>query len=105
MGNSNTIWRAAASGDLDKLAVKILKHSYEIDMRDANGWTALHHAAKNGHFDAVELLVDSGADANLRTGNSKNVKEELREKKASQLNLNMDKDLQEYLSCRENNRS
>ncbi len=35
-----------------------------LEGRDANGWTALHHAAYEGHAQAVELLVQAGADIN-----------------------------------------
>lgn len=33
---------------------------------DAEGATALHHAAFNGHRDIVELLLNAGADINAR---------------------------------------
>ncbi len=32
--------------------------------RDANGWTALHHAAYKGYLHAVELLLQAGANFN-----------------------------------------
>ncbi len=31
----------------------------------AEGWTALHHSIANGHLSASEVLLESGADANL----------------------------------------
>ncbi len=34
----------------------------EVDIRDANGYTALHHAASRGDNDLVLYLVDKGAD-------------------------------------------
>lgn len=38
-----------------------------IDRRDAGGWTALHHAAAAGAFNAVKVLRAHGADPSLRT--------------------------------------
>ena len=29
------------------------------------GWTALHHAAYNGHLEIVTLLINSGCDINI----------------------------------------
>ena len=29
-------------------------------------WTPLHYAASNGHTDSVALLVDNGADVNMK---------------------------------------
>jgi ankyrin repeat protein len=34
----------------------------EVDIRDANGYTALHHAASRGDNDLVLYLVEKGAD-------------------------------------------
>ena len=32
-----------------------------------NGWTALHLAAREGHEDVVELLLEAKADPELKT--------------------------------------
>lgn len=37
--------------------------------RDNNGWAAIHHAAKHFSSDAIHLLLEAGADINLRTKN------------------------------------
>jgi ankyrin repeat protein len=37
-----------------------------IDVRDANGRTALHYAAAAGYTDVAKLLVDRGADVNAK---------------------------------------
>jgi ankyrin repeat protein len=37
-----------------------------IDFQENDGWTALMRAANNGHSEALKLLLDKGADPNLR---------------------------------------
>ena len=34
----------------------------KLDDKDTDGFTALHHAASNGHLYAVQLLLDLGAN-------------------------------------------
>jgi len=48
--------------------IETLKAS--ISLRDRYGWTALHHAARNGHARVVQLLLQHGADPNTRDANS-----------------------------------
>ncbi len=44
-----------------------LETTKDIDAVDANGWNALHHAAKKGDVIEVERLLAAGANANGRT--------------------------------------
>lgn len=37
-----------------------------LEAEDAAGCTALHHAVRSGKVDAVEMLLEAGADANAR---------------------------------------
>ena len=48
-----------------------------LHMKDSNGWQPIHEAARGGHLDAVQLLVEHGADVNERThfGEGKSVLE------------------------------
>jgi ankyrin repeat protein len=39
----------------------------EVDIRDANGYTALHHAASRGDNDLVLYLVEKGADVKAKS--------------------------------------
>lgn len=38
-----------------------------VDSRDANGWSALHHACAEGHGKVAALLAERGADLELTT--------------------------------------
>lgn len=55
-------------GRLDKLQETLDKHEHLINVRDKNGWTALHEAARAGEVEATQLLLDRGAQINARTG-------------------------------------
>lgn len=42
----------------------------DLNIEDKNGWTPLHHAAKNNSVKAIEFLLDHGvADARLNKQN------------------------------------
>ncbi|KAH0509368.1 Peroxisomal NADH pyrophosphatase NUDT12 [Microtus ochrogaster] len=56
---------SAAEGDIAKLA-GILSHSPSLlNAASDNGWTALMYAARNGHADVVQLLLEKGCDRSL----------------------------------------
>lgn len=54
---------AARYGD-PQIIKQLLDKGADVNARDRDGYTALHSAAFLGHFRAVEILVQSGADAN-----------------------------------------
>ena len=39
----------------------------ELEMKDIQGWTALFHCTSAGHQQMVKFLLDSGANANVRS--------------------------------------
>ncbi|KAH0844689.1 hypothetical protein AYO21_01989 [Fonsecaea monophora] len=54
----------------------VLFHAYErefgsraaLELRDSRGWTPLHMAAANGHFELVRVLLERGANRKALTG-------------------------------------
>ena len=61
------LYEAAESGDIE--AVKQhLADGTDIELKCTGcGSTALGHAAKKGHKEIAELLVENGADVNVKT--------------------------------------
>lgn len=56
---------AAAAGDLDIMKLLLERHAY-IDAESPTGTTPLMLAAREGQEEAVQLLLDEGADASLK---------------------------------------
>ena len=57
----------AARGDLAALRELAGADASVLDASDANGWRALHEAARSGRTDVVEYLIQQGVDLNERT--------------------------------------
>jgi ankyrin repeat protein len=55
---------AARAGDIGRLKVLLAAHPDRIDLPNAQGRTALMLAAQEGHPDAVQWLLEAGADLN-----------------------------------------
>jgi ankyrin repeat protein len=47
-------------------------HEEYVNARDANGWTPLHEAVRNGRVDLIQFLIDRGSDVNSRTNPAAN---------------------------------
>jgi len=64
------IMMAAASGTAEtKMALQFLMDALaDLEARDDNGWTALHHAARNGRKISVEFLLENGSSVAATTG-------------------------------------
>lgn len=59
----------AASEGLTHIVILLLNHrATEVNMTDSRGWTALFFAAENGYTEICQLLLDHGADPNIRSG-------------------------------------
>ena len=50
----------------------INEHNFDVQLRDNNGWTALHYFAKTGSYDLVKALAGMRIDINLTTNNREN---------------------------------
>jgi hypothetical protein len=64
---STSAHELAQEGDVEGLKQEILRDKSVVNARDANGWTPLHESVRGGHMDAIKLLVEHGADVNLKT--------------------------------------
>jgi len=53
------LMKAAKSGN-EQLVKKMLKTGLNINVKDANGWTALHMASFGGHTDMAKFLIKKG---------------------------------------------
>jgi len=60
-----TIFEAVANGDIGTMNDFMDADDFDIDAKDGNGRTALHHAAIAGEAAAGSLLVECSADVNL----------------------------------------
>ena len=61
--NELTYW--SSIGPLGKVKLALQKNP-DVNCADADGYTALHAAAENGHIEVVKLLLAKGADRTKR---------------------------------------
>jgi len=54
--------KAGRMGDVAALTAIGAKNIGLLNIRDANGWTPLHEAARGGHLEAVKFLINIGLD-------------------------------------------
>ena len=59
--------RHAALGRVKDLELYIKQHKDAVNARDSNGWTPLIESVRGGHLEAVKLLVEHGADINVKS--------------------------------------
>ncbi|KAK9472926.1 uncharacterized protein V1510DRAFT_416403 [Dipodascopsis tothii] len=59
--------RVCEKGRYDE-ALDLIKDGVDVNDKDYAGNTPLHEAALNGHEDIVKLLLDNGADIDIRSG-------------------------------------
>lgn len=64
--SNNPIQAAISSGDLDQLREHLGAHPDQIQHTDHEGCTPLVAAARDGRLEAVQILVDNGADLEAR---------------------------------------
>jgi hypothetical protein len=70
---SNEAHRFAGEGKYDSLVNLLDQHGDElVHNKDMNGWTPFHEAARVGNLNVLQLLLQRGADVNVRTGKYSN---------------------------------
>lgn len=57
--------QAASKGKLGVLTL-LLENGFDINLKDAEGYTPLMHAIFNNHIEVVKYLISKGADLNIR---------------------------------------
>jgi len=60
-------WKAAMYGDIWKIKNMIESGTYVVDQMDSAGYTPIHYAARSGHLDVVQYLVEQEADVDFVT--------------------------------------
>lgn len=64
--NGTTGLMVVAGRGLTVFVREFLARGADVQAEDNDNWTALICAAKNGHFDIVQLLIDHGTDIEHR---------------------------------------
>ncbi len=59
-----SLQEAAEQGDLEQVKA-LLQEGSDINAKDRDKMTALHHAVFNGHLEVIEALIDHGANINI----------------------------------------
>lgn len=65
---STELHHAALEGSYEQVEQILDKHEHLVNVRDENGWSALHEAVRRGMLDVVKILLDRGAEVNAQTG-------------------------------------
>ncbi|XP_076620004.1 uncharacterized protein LOC143341171 [Colletes latitarsis] len=60
------IWYAAQYDDLDRVKT-LLKKGVSANIEDSAGYTALHYASRNGHYEICKILLENNASVNAQT--------------------------------------
>ena len=68
----NALVRAVKDGRLNDAALFVTLCGADVNAVDNGGWSALHHAARRGSLDIVEMLATYGADVHALTRNGVN---------------------------------
>ena len=66
MSKSAEFFAAVAAGQIGRVRALLASDPSLAQARDEDGATALHHAAERGSREMVTLLLESGADINVR---------------------------------------
>eukprot|EP01043_Picozoa_sp_COSAG02_P002792 COSAG02_NODE_66_length_42609_cov_95.996848_15_plen_1632_part_00 len=70
---------AADRGDMPLLLMLLQTDSLDVDKAKVSGATALHCAAANGHLEAVQALLDAGAQLDVLDGSGRSASDRARQ--------------------------
>jgi ankyrin repeat protein len=62
-----SLHKAAAAGDLSSVETILKKYPNLINIRDEYYKTPLHHSLDNGHLEIAKLLINHGANVNIKS--------------------------------------
>ena len=65
--NSQEIFRAVMTGDLEKTKIMLDEHPEWINAKSWGDWTPLHRAAQFGYADIVDFLISKGSNMEAKT--------------------------------------
>ena len=68
----NCLHIAAFNGYLNLCKALVQKHHFDVNVKDNDGWTALHHSARSGKYDLVEYFASFGTDIYIKTNKGSN---------------------------------
>ncbi|UCC41397.1 MAG: ankyrin repeat domain-containing protein, partial [Candidatus Aminicenantes bacterium] len=68
MAAGETIVEAAKNGDLKTVKTLLGKDAAKLNVKNQEGYTALHWACMRAHWDVAEYLIKKGADLNVVGG-------------------------------------
>lgn len=62
----NELMKCAADGNVVRVQELLAFRAMNVNARSATGSTALFYAARNGHTEIIELLLQAGADSSIK---------------------------------------
>jgi len=65
--NAFALFDAASNGDVDRLKALVEAGAHDLNIADSDGWTALIMSASDGSVRCAKILVQAGAELNLKT--------------------------------------
>lgn len=54
-----------------EVVAELLRLNADTNLPEADGWTALHFAARNNNVEVVNMLLAAGANAAIKTGDGR----------------------------------